>query len=64
MTGISTFLAQGLYVKAFLFIELLKLRLKMVYNSYTNPIRVAPPVSSHEYSNASKLNPKIADFNS
>jgi len=31
-------------------------------NSYANPIRVAPPVSSHEYSNASKFNPQSADF--
>jgi len=32
------------------------------YNSYGNPIRAAPPVLSHEYSNASKFNPKSADF--
>ena len=30
------------------------------YCSYASPIRVAPPVSSHEYSNASKFNPKSA----
>jgi len=32
------------------------------YNSNASLIRVAPPVSSHEYSNASKFNPKSADF--
>ena len=31
-------------------------------SSYANLIRVAPPVSSHEYSNASKFNPKSVDF--
>jgi len=31
-------------------------------SSNASPIRVAPPVSSHEYSNASKFNPKSADF--
>ena len=34
----------------------------IAFSSYANPIRVAPPVSSHEYSNASKFNPKSADF--
>jgi len=32
------------------------------YSSNASPIRVTPPVSSHEYSNASKFNPKSADF--
>jgi len=40
----------------------MKIVAKLILCSYANPIRVAPPVSSHEYLNASKFNPKSADF--
>jgi len=36
--------------------------LSLFIYSYASPIRVAPPISSHEYSNASKFNPKSYDF--
>jgi len=38
--------------------RLAAIALSISQRSYANPIRVAPPVLSHEYSNASKFNPK------